>query len=247
MVKPPLGELTDVAECPLPAPTAQGECDVLLRADDIVHDDDAPVQAQIMRKAFRGSEFLYTLRLASGETVLAHVPSHHNHTVGEWIGIRAEVDHVVTFNRACPPGKGGMCELPCAAACSEPCGDPARATASMRSHWFAARPPARLRPWAPPTERHRSRLAGVSQAFFLVFGIFPAQAGRSLLSILLAQGAWTVAHARAGHRSWRASQAQVRRSRPCGALRARRSCTTASMPGARRVRQMEPNRVSSPM
>jgi iron(III) transport system ATP-binding protein len=40
-----------------------GQCDVLLRADDIVHDDDAPVKAQIVRKAFRGSEFLYTLRL----------------------------------------------------------------------------------------------------------------------------------------------------------------------------------------
>jgi len=127
MVKTALGELSDVAECPLPCAYAQGECDVLLRADDIVHDDEAPVKAEIIRKAFRGSEFLYTLRLASGETVLAHVPSHHNHTVGEWIGIRAEVDHVVTFNRACPPGKGGMCELPCAAACSEPCGDPARA------------------------------------------------------------------------------------------------------------------------
>jgi iron(III) transport system ATP-binding protein len=127
MVKTALGELTDVAECPLPCAYAQGQCDVLLRADDIVHDDEAPVKAEIIRKAFRGSEFLYTLRLASGETVLAHVPSHHDHTVGEWIGIRAEVDHVVTFNRACPPGKGGMCELPCAAACSEPCGDPARA------------------------------------------------------------------------------------------------------------------------
>jgi iron(III) transport system ATP-binding protein len=66
-----------------------GDCEVLLRADDIVHDDDAPVKAQIVRKAFRGSEFLYTLRLATGETVLAHVPSHHDHKVGEWIGIRA--------------------------------------------------------------------------------------------------------------------------------------------------------------
>ena len=74
-------------------------CDVLLRADDIVHDDAAPVQAEILRKAFRGSEFLYTLRLKSGETVMAHVPSHHDHTLGEWIGIRAEVDHVVTFDR----------------------------------------------------------------------------------------------------------------------------------------------------
>ena len=95
----PLGDLTDLDECPLPSSYPAGECDVLLRADDIVHDDHAPVQAQIVRKSFRGSEFLYTLRLASGHTVLAHVPSHHDHALGEWIGIRAQVDHVVTFPR----------------------------------------------------------------------------------------------------------------------------------------------------
>jgi iron(III) transport system ATP-binding protein len=99
VVHTPMGDLVDVAECPLPSTFALGECDVLLRADDIVHDDDAPVKAEIIRKSFRGSEFLYTLRLKTGETVLAHVPSHHDHTVGEWIGIRAEVDHVVTFSR----------------------------------------------------------------------------------------------------------------------------------------------------
>ena len=99
LVQTPLGALADVEECPLPSAYADGECDVLLRADDIVHDDAAPVKAEIMRKAFRGSEFLYTLRLASGETVLAHVPSHHDHQIGEWIGIRPAVDHVVAFPR----------------------------------------------------------------------------------------------------------------------------------------------------
>jgi iron(III) transport system ATP-binding protein len=94
-----LGDLSDVLECPLPSAYPDGMCDVLLRADDIVHDDAAPVKAQILRKAFRGSEFLYTLQLKSGETVMAHVPSHHDHALGEWIGIRAEVDHVVTFQR----------------------------------------------------------------------------------------------------------------------------------------------------
>ena len=102
-----LGALTDGAECPLPGASGWGPCEVLLRADDIVHDDDAPVKAEIVRKAFRGSEFLYTLRLATGEILLAHVPSHHDHKVGEWIGIRAQVDHVVTFEReggvAAPP------------------------------------------------------------------------------------------------------------------------------------------------
>ena len=97
IVRTPLGDLVDVQECPLPEAYPDGRCDVLLRADDIVHDDAAPVKARIERKAFRGSEFLYTLRLASGQQVLAHVPSHHDHQIGEWIGIRAEVDHVVTF------------------------------------------------------------------------------------------------------------------------------------------------------
>jgi iron(III) transport system ATP-binding protein len=97
-----LGDLHDVAGCPLPDAFPNGECDVLLRADDIVHDDNSPVRALIERKAFRGSEFLYTLRLAGGQQVLAHVPSHHDHQVGEWIGIRAEVDHVVTFGRETP-------------------------------------------------------------------------------------------------------------------------------------------------
>lgn len=94
-----LGDFTDVQECPLPDAYPGGLCDVLLRADDIVHDDDAPVKAKILRKAFRGSEFLYTLQLKTGETLVAHVPSHHNHALGEWIGIRALLDHVVTFPR----------------------------------------------------------------------------------------------------------------------------------------------------
>ena len=96
VLQTPLGELReDLAHSA--SEQVLGACDVLLRADDIVHDDAAQVKAQIIRKAFRGSEFLYTLQLESGQTLMAHVPSHHDHHIGEWIGIRAEVDHVVTF------------------------------------------------------------------------------------------------------------------------------------------------------
>ncbi|MCD2511284.1 ABC transporter ATP-binding protein [Comamonas endophytica] len=95
----PLGELSDLAECPLPASYPNGECDVLLRADDVIHDDNAEVKAQIVRKSFRGSEFLYTMRLPSGQTVMAHVPSHHDHAVGEWVGMKLAVEHVVAFPR----------------------------------------------------------------------------------------------------------------------------------------------------
>jgi iron(III) transport system ATP-binding protein len=74
-----------------------GELEVLLRPDDVVHDDAAPTRAEVLHKAFRGAEILYTLRLESGRKVLALVPSHHNHALGERIGIRLDVDHVVAF------------------------------------------------------------------------------------------------------------------------------------------------------
>ncbi|OSZ73285.1 ABC transporter ATP-binding protein [Hydrogenophaga sp. IBVHS1] len=127
-VQTPLGALQDVEECPLPTAYEAGLCDVLLRADDIVHDDHAPVKAQILRKAFRGSEFLYTLRLASGEVLMTHVPSHHNHAVGEWIGIRAEVDHVVTFER------GSGANSPPAPAGARPPASPATAAPAAPRH-----------------------------------------------------------------------------------------------------------------
>ncbi len=75
----------------------QCSVDVLLRPDDIVHDDNSSLRAAVLHKAFRGAEILYTLQLESGRKVLALVPSHHNHAIGEKIGIRLDVDHVVTF------------------------------------------------------------------------------------------------------------------------------------------------------
>lgn len=71
--------------------------DVLLRPDDVVHDDTSPMTAEVVRKIFRGGDFVYTLRLESGREVLALVPSHHDHAIGERIGIRLDADHVVTF------------------------------------------------------------------------------------------------------------------------------------------------------
>jgi iron(III) transport system ATP-binding protein len=89
----------------VPLPCQQG-CDtcgkgchveVLLRPDDVVHDDASGLKAEVVRKVFRGGDFVYTLRLASGREVLALVPSHHDHAVGEKIGIRLDADHVITF------------------------------------------------------------------------------------------------------------------------------------------------------
>lgn len=81
------------------------EVDVLLRPDDILHDDASPLQAQVLHKAFRGAQFLYTLELPAGGRVLSLVPSHHNHAIGERIGIRLEIDHLVAFRREAAPAR----------------------------------------------------------------------------------------------------------------------------------------------
>lgn len=75
------------------------DVDVLLRPDDVVHDDQSTLQAEVLHKAFRGADILYTLRLGSGAQVLSLVPSHHNHALGEQIGIRLDADHVIAFKK----------------------------------------------------------------------------------------------------------------------------------------------------
>jgi len=92
-----LGELKHCPGCELKPgmPVA-----LLLRPDDVQHDDASELQAEVVQKAFRGAEFLYTLRLEDGRQLLSLVPSHHNHAVGERIGIKLDVDHVVAFPRA---------------------------------------------------------------------------------------------------------------------------------------------------
>ncbi len=97
-----LGELSAGAGCapPVTVTTAPGaECDLLLRADDIVFDAASPVRACVERKAFRGAAFLYTLRLAGGEPLLALWPTQLDHPLGAWVGVRAEPDCLVTFPR----------------------------------------------------------------------------------------------------------------------------------------------------
>jgi iron(III) transport system ATP-binding protein len=86
--------------CGYGGPYATGsEVELLLRPDDILHDDGSAQQAEVTHKAFRGAEILYTLKLPSGAKILSLVPSHHNHELGQKIGIRMEIDHVVVFER----------------------------------------------------------------------------------------------------------------------------------------------------
>ena len=82
----------------LPTGTVSGEeVMVLVRPDDIIHDDESDWQLEVVNRAFRGSHFLFTLKLPSGEKVMCMSQSHHDHPVGSKIGIQLEMDHAIVF------------------------------------------------------------------------------------------------------------------------------------------------------
>ena len=89
-----LGELTGNLSLPCDSGC---HIDLLVRPEDILHDDHSSVKARVMHKSFRGPNILYKLELPTQETCLALVSSHHNHKIGEMIGIVPEVENLVVF------------------------------------------------------------------------------------------------------------------------------------------------------
>ncbi|MFC6205359.1 ABC transporter ATP-binding protein [Psychrobacter urativorans] len=71
---------------------------VLVRPDDIIHDDDSEQTALVVGRVFRGANYLYRLQLDDGQIVFSLVASHHNHAVGTRIGILPMLEHIVVFN-----------------------------------------------------------------------------------------------------------------------------------------------------
>ena len=82
---------------PIPAKTT--EVDLLLRPDDVVPDANSTLKAKIIDKAFRGADFLYTLAYNDKIKLLCLAPSHHNHAIGDTLGIRLALNHLVLFDR----------------------------------------------------------------------------------------------------------------------------------------------------
>jgi iron(III) transport system ATP-binding protein len=82
----------------LPAGLNTGDpVEVLIRPDDLVHDDQSPRQGKVLDRSFRGAYTLYTLELEDGARLPCIAPSHHHHAHGEYIGIHLEMDHLVVF------------------------------------------------------------------------------------------------------------------------------------------------------
>lgn len=89
-----LGPTTGKSDPPL----IPGEdVDLLVRPDNILYDDDSRITARIEEKYFRGTKFLYKLRLPSGNHLLCYVPTHHDHRIGATIGIKPNFHHLTTY------------------------------------------------------------------------------------------------------------------------------------------------------
>ncbi|TVP86982.1 MAG: ABC transporter ATP-binding protein [Thioalkalivibrio sp.] len=74
--------------------------DVLVRPDDIALDNDrGDTGAEVLSKAFRGADFLYTLKLQDGTEILCVAPSHDNFVVSDHVRLRLNFSHLVVFPR----------------------------------------------------------------------------------------------------------------------------------------------------
>lgn len=94
LVQTGLGLLDGIMTSSMPEQTM---VQLLVRPEDIIHDDESNIKAEVLRRNFRGANILYTLLLANGDKVQALVPSHCDHQPGEKIGICPDVRHLVLY------------------------------------------------------------------------------------------------------------------------------------------------------
>ncbi len=91
-----LGEIPMHRAAPFPANTP---IELLVRPDDVVLDENSGYCGEIVERKFRGSEHLYTVRLPGSTRVLCAAPSHVDRRVGDSIGVKLALDHLVLFKR----------------------------------------------------------------------------------------------------------------------------------------------------
>jgi iron(III) transport system ATP-binding protein len=68
---------------------------LLVRPDDVIHDDASELKLPVLHRSFRGASWLYRLQLPSGEDVLCLAPSHHVHA-GQ-LAVRLDFEHIKVF------------------------------------------------------------------------------------------------------------------------------------------------------
>ncbi len=70
---------------------------LLIRPDDIEHDELSALSLPVVSKSFRGAHYLYELALPDGQRVPCLTPSHVGFNPGENLPVRFNLQHVVVF------------------------------------------------------------------------------------------------------------------------------------------------------
>ena len=97
LVSTPIGDIrgqtvnTKLADC---------NVDLLIRPDDVIYDPNSSIRGQVIRKAFKGAQTLYTIKTESGHQLMSLVPSHDDYEIGDTIGLSIEADHLVCFEQS---------------------------------------------------------------------------------------------------------------------------------------------------
>lgn len=71
--------------------------EVLIRPDDVKYDPQSALKGEVVRKAFKGAQTLYTIAMPSGDMLMSLVPSHDDYEIGDIIGVTIDADHLVCF------------------------------------------------------------------------------------------------------------------------------------------------------
>ncbi len=92
LLETPLGEahadyMTSVTEQAL----------VQIRPQDVVIDQSSDIKATVVSRLYLGAEYIYTLRLSDGQTVLCMAPGYSSYRDNEQVGIRLNVARVPTY------------------------------------------------------------------------------------------------------------------------------------------------------
>ncbi len=94
-----LGDLSGHFEMPAECSVNGCQVKLLIRPDDIIHDDNSDLQLEIIDKVFKGNEFIYTLKIDDNHQLLCNAPSHHNHKLHSFLGIRMDVQHIIVLKK----------------------------------------------------------------------------------------------------------------------------------------------------
>ena len=76
-----------------------GSFDILVRPDDVLHNDASELFGEVIEISFRGSHYQYRVRMKDGSRLYCFADSHHKHRLGEWIGLEPHLEHLVIFDK----------------------------------------------------------------------------------------------------------------------------------------------------